>query len=341
MSPSERDECSIRPTSPDTKLGTMNAPDKHAIEISSVRKQFPTRGNGHVLAVNDVSLNVNSGEIVALLGPNGAGKTTLIDMLLGLTAPSSGKVRVFGGTAQHAVNSERVGAVLQTGGLLPDVTVRDTVRMIAATFKNPRSTNEVIREANLEKIAGRRVKKCSGGEQQRVRFALALLADPHLLVLDEPTAGMDPNARKEFWATMQNQASRGTTILFATHYLEEAQNFAERIVLMNQGRVIADGDFASLQSVISAHYVTARFDTVPAEQPELANSMSVNNSVVTFTCSDADALARYLLTKTDAHELTISHASLDDIFTELTSHNQDYGHGQDHDSESSEETVVA
>ncbi len=167
----------------------MKNTDAAAIELRDVVKSFRPRGGDEVHAVDHLDLTVQRGEVVALLGPNGAGKTTTLDMVLGFTEPTEGVVTVFGKPPRHAIAAGQVSAVLQTGGLLRDLTVRETVEMIASTFPTHRDVDEVIERAGVTTIAGRMVSKCSGGEQQRLRFALALLPDPDLIVLDEPTAG--------------------------------------------------------------------------------------------------------------------------------------------------------
>jgi len=184
-------------TSPTPTAGRSGDP---AIELRHLVKSFrPLRGSAdtEVTAVDGIDLTVGHGEVVAFLGPNGAGKTTTLDMVLGLTEPTSGTARVFGRPPRHAVVAGEVSAVLQTGGLLRDLTVRETVRMIASTYAATTPVDEVIDRAGLAALAHRRVSKCSGGEQQRLRFALALLPDPRLLILDEPTAGMDVSAHHD------------------------------------------------------------------------------------------------------------------------------------------------
>ncbi|MEJ6550241.1 ABC transporter ATP-binding protein [Corynebacterium sp. USCH3] len=276
----------------------MNTPRTAAVHTERLGKTFRGTGNRRVTALDGVDLTVDRGEIVALLGPNGAGKTTLIDLVLGLTKPTTGTVTVTGGTPRQAVTSQRVGAVMQTGGLLPDMTVEGTVAMIAATLTHPRPVAEVLEHAKLTDMRRQRVGRCSGGEQQRLRFALALLGDPELLILDEPTAGMDPANRQEFWESMRVQADRGVTVLFATHYLQEAQDFARRIVLLDAGAVIADGTPAELQD----GDVVVEYDLDGHHR-------------VTTTASDD--LARDLLAR-GATNLRISAQTLEDTFIRLT-----------------------
>ena len=209
------------------------------IHLRGLVKQFGADAETRP-AVDGIDLDIHAGEVVALLGPNGAGKTTTLDMVLGFTSPTSGQVTVLGGTPAQAIQAGRVAAVLQTGGLLRDLRVRETVELIASMYDEHPGVDEVMTRAGIVHLGDRLVQACSGGEQQRLRFALALLADPELLILDEPTTGMDVGARQEFWQAMHAEADRGRTIVFATHYLEEAEQFAERTVLLARGRVVAN-----------------------------------------------------------------------------------------------------
>ncbi len=234
--------------------------DTHApaIRTSGLRKTFGTTDGGTVVAVDAVDLVVEPGEIVAFLGPNGAGKTTTVDMLLGLTRPDAGTVEVFGTSPSEAVRAGRVSAVMQTGGLLNDFTVEETVRAIAALHGRTDRVELVLERARLTDLAQRRVEACSGGEQQRLKFALALVPDPDLVVLDEPTTGMDVGARQEFWRAMRADAALGRTIVFATHYLAEADEFAERTVLMNHGRIVHDAATTDVRAAYGGRTLTFR-----------------------------------------------------------------------------------
>ncbi|WP_416954677.1 ABC transporter ATP-binding protein [Nocardioides sp. T5] len=229
-----------------------------AIHATGLRKAFRSTDGTPVVAVDDVDLTVRPGEIVAFLGPNGAGKTTTVDMLLGLTAPDAGTIEVYGTSPADAVRQGRVSAVMQTGGLLNDFTVRETVRAIAALHGRSDRVEVVLERARLTDLAGRRVEACSGGEQQRLKFALALLPDPDLVVLDEPTTGMDVGARQEFWRAMREDAALGRTIVFATHYLAEADEFAERTVLMNHGRIVHDAPTTDVRAAYGGRTLTFR-----------------------------------------------------------------------------------
>ena len=229
-----------------------------AIQAIGLTKHFQGGGGETVTAVDGIDLTIGSGEIVAFLGPNGAGKTTTVDMFLGLTSPTGGTVEVYGASPHRAVMEGRVSAVMQTGGLLPDFTVRETVRAIAALHGRPDRVEVVIERTGLGPLANRLVKACSGGEQQRLKFALALVPDPDLVILDEPTTGMDVGARQQFWDTMRADAADGRTIVFATHYLAEADAFADRTVLMARGRIMADGPTNEVRAAYGGHTVTFR-----------------------------------------------------------------------------------
>lgn len=295
-----------------------------AVTLDGVSKVFRPR-TGSVTAVDDVSLDIAQGSVVALLGPNGAGKTTTLDMLLGLTATSSGQIQVFGRSPRQAIREGRISAVLQSGGLLRDLRVRETVELIASTFTNPIGVDEALTRAGIAHVAGRRVSKCSGGEQQRLRFALALLPDPDLLVLDEPTTGMDVTARHDFWASMHAEARRGRTIIFATHYLEEADSFAERIIMMAGGKVVADGTTREIRThvtgkVVSADLPREAVDNVTVSLNARADVVGVKteNTRVVIHTSDSDAIALALLTQYGGVDLEVTPGSLDEAFTALT-----------------------
>lgn len=299
-----------------------------AIELTDLRKSFRTR-TGTVQAVDGLDLVIGRGEVVALLGPNGAGKTTALDMILGFTDPSSGTCQVMGTAPRAAVRLGRVSAVLQTGALLDDLTVRETVAMVATQHPHHLPVDEALRRAGASEIASRRVSRCSGGEQQRLRFALSLLSEPELLVLDEPTAGMDVGARRDFWAAMHAEAERGRTILFATHYLEEAEQFADRIVVVQSGRVIADGTTEQIRAQGGTRRVTCQWDPADGDPTQLTASVEAIAEVrrqdgrVVLLGPDTDAIALHLLRSTGATDLLIQQAGLEEAFMGLTAQSQD------------------
>ena len=297
----------------------MTSSPAPAIEATALVKSF-----GAVRAVTGVDLTVRPGEIVAFLGPNGAGKTTTIDMLLGLTAPDSGEVRVFGMAPRAAIAHGLVSAVLQSGGLLKDLTVRETLDLTASLFADTRPVAEVLERAGITEIASRKVGLCSGGQQQRLRFAMALLSDPGLLILDEPTTGMDVEGRRAFWNAIRADADRGRTVLFATHYLDEADEYADRIVLMSRGTIVADGATSEIKNLVSGRIVQATLPgagTDPALVADLpgVEEITVQGDRITVHTSDSDALARHLLTRTAARDVEITPQNLESVFLALTS----------------------
>ncbi|HEY0191208.1 MAG TPA: ABC transporter ATP-binding protein, partial [Kofleriaceae bacterium] len=262
------------------------------------------------------------GQIVALLGPNGAGKSTTIDMLLGLARPDRGTARLFGLTPEAAVAGGRVAAMLQTGELVRDLSVRELVTMMAAMYPRPRRVDDVLRETGLVEIAEQRTQRLSGGQAQRVRFATALVANADLLVFDEPTVGMDVEARREFWAAIRGTAAQGKTVVFATHYLEEADAYADRIVLVARGQVIADGPASEIKARVGTRMIKASLPGV--ELAELARLPGVSGverrgDDVVLACSDSDRAIRALVaTYAAARNLEVTGARLEDAFIALT-----------------------
>ncbi|HET7385881.1 MAG TPA: ABC transporter ATP-binding protein [Nocardioidaceae bacterium] len=295
-----------------------------AIALRGVTKAF-----GHVQAVRGVDLDIAPGEVVAFLGPNGAGKTSTIDMILGLSQPTAGTVEVLGMRPRAAVARGLVSAVMQSGGLLKDLTVRETAQYTASLFASSGDVDSALATAGIADIAGRKVAKCSGGEQQRLRFALALLPDPALLLLDEPTVGMDVEGRRSFWAAIRADAEQGRTVMFATHYLEEADQYADRIVLIRKGRIVANGSGAEIKALASGRTVRASVtDAGPALTGALSalggvDSVEVRGDSVLVHAKDSDAVARYLLTRTGARDLEITAKGIEEAFLDLTADDAD------------------
>jgi ABC-2 type transport system ATP-binding protein len=239
-----------------------------------------------------------------------------------LSQPSAGSVSVYGMHPRQAIDSGRVSAVLQTGGLLKDLTIAETARYTASLFARPRPVDEVLDRAGISAIADRRVGKASGGEQQRLRFAMALLPDPDLLILDEPTTGMDVEGRRGFWSAIRQDAAKGRTVLFATHYLEEADAYADRIILLRHGVVVADGTSSEVKALAAGRTVRATLPGADQDQLEAipgADSVDIRGDTVLIHSNDSDAVARYLLTSTPAKDLEITARALEDAFIALTS----------------------
>jgi len=287
------------------------------IDLRGLAKSY-----GPVEAVRGIDVAVEPGETVALLGPNGAGKSTTIDMLLGLTRPDAGTVSVFGQTPAEAIASGAVGAMLQTGALLRDLTVRELVAMIASLYPSALHVDETLLRVGISDIADQRTQKLSGGQTQRVRFAIALVTNPQLLVLDEPTVAMDVESRRDFWTTMRDFAAQGKTVLFATHYLEEADAYADRVVLMARGRVVADGPPTEIKARVGTRTIRATLPDVDlavvSALPGVSHAERRGEAVV-LACSDSDAAIRALLARfADARDVEVSGAGLEQAFLSLT-----------------------
>ena len=288
-----------------------------AVELAGVYRHY-----GPVRAVDGIDMRLEKGEIAALLGPNGAGKTTTLDIILGLGKPDRGSVSVFGMSPASAVGRGLVSAVLQSGGLLKDLTVAETLRLTASLFPSSVPVREVLQRSGITEIADRSVGNCSGGQQQRLRFALALLPNPELLVLDEPTAGMDVEGRRDFWSAIRKDAELGRTILFATHYLEEADAYADRVVLLRQGKVVADGPATEVKNMSVGRRVQAILPNANLSELEAMSgviSAEARGDRVVISTNDSDGLARYLLNQTKAKDLEIVAHNLEDVFLALTS----------------------
>jgi ABC-2 type transport system ATP-binding protein len=286
-----------------------------AIRVEGIVKSY-----GHVQAVRGVTCEVGRGEVVALLGPNGAGKSTTLDMLLGLVHPDAGSVRLFGQRPADAIRSGQVGAMLQSGGLMPEVRVRDLLRLAHRLARHPLPVEEVVRQADIADIARHRVDKLSGGQRQRMRLALAIVEDPELVVLDEPTAGMDVAARHRFWETMRAQAHRGRTLLFATHYMEEADGAADRVLVLHEGRLLADSTPAQLKSRTGRRRLT--FSTThPGELSRLPGVVEVQQHAGTaaLVSDDSDATVHALVVGGwEPRDLEVTGLGLEQAYLSIT-----------------------
>jgi ABC-2 type transport system ATP-binding protein len=291
------------------------------VRLQSLTKSFAGE-QGPVHAVRGIDVAIEPGETVALLGPNGAGKSTTIDMMLGLLDPDAGSAAVFGVPPRDAVASGRIGAVLQSGALIRDLTVRELITMVGSLYPEPLGVDEVIARTGIEEIADRLTQKLSGGETQRARFAAALVSNPALLVLDEPTVAMDVEARRGFWVTMREFALHNRTVLFATHYLEEADAYADRIILMAHGRIVADGPPTEIKAMVGSRRIRATLpDATVADLESLPGVTRAERrgEAMVLSCSDSDTAIRGLLARfPGASDIEITGAGLEDAFVELT-----------------------
>jgi ABC-2 type transport system ATP-binding protein len=306
-------------------MATTNAAGA-GIVLSRLSKSY-----GNVHAVRSVDLAIAPGETVAILGPNGAGKTTTIEMVLGLTRPDSGTVTLFGKSPAQAVAAGAVGGMLQTGALVEYLSVRELVTMVASVYPRPLPVEQAMRLAGVTEFAERRTNKLSGGQTQRVRFAIALVSNPDLFMLDEPTAAVDVEGRREFWASIRAVAAEGKTVIFATHYLEEADAYADRIVLMARGRIVADGPATEIKAKVSGRVIRATIPVGgpadpadPADPAALAALPGVTNAerhgeAVILTCADSDRTLRALLSRFPvARDIEVAGAGIEEAFMALT-----------------------
>ncbi|MEU6085749.1 ABC transporter ATP-binding protein [Streptomyces sp. NPDC047085] len=277
---------------------------------------------GAVRAVDGIHLDIASGETVALLGRNGAGKSTTLSLLLALLEPDAGTVKLFGGEPERSVRAGRVGAMLQEARPVPRVTVGELVGFVASRYPAPMPVARALELAGIADLAGRRVDRLSGGQVQRVRFAVALAGDPALLVLDEPTAALDVEARHAFWDSMRAYARRGHTVLFSTHYLEEADAYADRIVVIDRGRIVADGTGEELRRAAGGNLVSVDLAGLDPEALALlpgVRSVEVRGGRARMRTDDSDATVIALARLDAIRALEVAPASLDDAFLALTS----------------------
>ena len=297
------------------------------VSYVNVSKQY-----GSLKAVDGLSLDLRPGETTALLGPNGAGKSTSLDMLLALRKPTSGQIKIFGSDPYHAVKSGRVGAMLQSGGLMPEVTVRELVTLVTGFHPRPEPVNTTLKRAGIDQFADQRVDRLSGGQTQRVRFALAICGKSELIVLDEPTAAMDVETRRLFWDSMKEEVAEGRTLLFATHYLEEADQAADRILVINRGRLLADGTPAEIKARAGARRLSFRLD--PVDEPFLFGlpglvNLEVRHDFVQIQTTDSDAtLYAVLNAGLRPHEIEVTSLGLEQAFIAITAED-DRANGKD------------
>jgi ABC-2 type transport system ATP-binding protein len=274
--------------------------------------------HGDVLAVDRLDLRIGEGETVALLGPNGAGKSSTVSAVLGLVRPSAGTVRVLGRSPSDAVRAGCVGAMLQHGGLPGEARVGEVVHLVRSSYPDPWPPADLAATTGIDGLLGRPVDALSGGQRQRVMLALALAGQPPLLLLDEPTSAMDVEGRRAFWGTMRGLAARGTTVVFATHHLEEADAVADRVVVMAGGRLVADGSSAAVRSAVSGRTVRFTAERLPGHLPGVT-SVTRQGATVALATGDVEATLRALLDiGVPLADLDVRGASLEDAVLTLT-----------------------
>jgi len=291
--------------------------DTALARLSGVRKRY-----GETVALAGLDLEVRPGELLAVLGPNGAGKTTAIALMLGLQRPDAGEVELFGRSPLDLAARRGVGVMMQEV-MLPDaLKVRELVAMTQAYYPDPLTLAETIALAGIEKIAQRPYIKLSGGQKRQAQFALAICGRPRLLFLDEPTTGLDVTARETMWAALRGIVARGTSIVLTTHYIEEAQALADRVVVMAKGRQVATGTVAEMRALVArkrVDCVTALSAAAIAAWPEVTSAIAGENRQIAITTPDAEAVVRRLLAADPGlSELEVRRAGLSEAFAELT-----------------------
>jgi ABC-2 type transport system ATP-binding protein len=302
------------------ETGSLDAPatepGRSVATLTNITKRF-----GNTVALDGLSLALRPGEIVALLGPNGAGKSTAIKILLGLSAATSGITRVFGSNPRTTATRTRVGAMLQTTRISEMLRVHEHIDLFRSYYPNPMPVSEILRIAQLQGIEDRLFGQLSGGQKQRVLFALAICGNPDLIFLDEPTVGLDIESRRALWQQIRSLSAQGKTILLTTHYLEEADPLAHRIIVINKGRVISEGTPAEIKRTSGGR--TIRCQT--RLSPEFLHTLPTVTSVVhTETCvsivaSDAETVLREMLLRDETLSgLEITSPALEDAFLALT-----------------------
>jgi ABC-2 type transport system ATP-binding protein len=284
--------------------------------LNRVSKKFE-----HTTALDGINLNIHAGELVALLGPNGAGKTTAVKLLLGLASPTAGRVSVFGGNPLNAEVRTRTGAMLQVAKVPETLRVREHIDLFSSYYPAPLSLRETLSIAKLEEIRDREFGELSGGQKQRVLFALALCGDPDLIFLDEPTVGMDVEARRLLWQQIRKLVDRGKTVLLTTHYLEEADALADRIVVINRGRIIAEGSPVEIKSRTSGQKIRCRSDLTIDVLQSLPGVLEASKSGpwVEIRATAAESVLRELLLRDAAvNGIEVTSAGLEEAFLALT-----------------------
>jgi ABC-2 type transport system ATP-binding protein len=293
----------------------MNPELPAAVDLRGVSFRY-----GRIRAVDGLTLTIRPGEVVALLGPNGAGKSTTINLMLGVLAPDTGTVRISGTAPAQAIRQGRIGAMPQEGGLVPRTTVAELIRFLHGLYPDPMPVAEVLAIAGLADLAGRTVERLSGGQAQRLRFAMALVGHPDLLVLDEPTAALDVASRREFWAAMRGYARSNRTIVFSTHYLEEADDNADRIVVIAGGRAIADGTSDEIKKVVAGRTVSFDLTGTSAGLDRLPGvvAVEIRGDRAHLSTTDSDATVVALAGAGLVRDLEVVGAGLEEAFMTLT-----------------------
>lgn len=287
-----------------------------AAELRGVSKRY-----GQVTALDGVDMTLAAGQVTAILGPNGAGKTTAVRLILGLAQPTSGTVRLLGYDPLATAARQRVGVMLQVSNVPETLRVAEHVELFSSYYPSPLPASEIIEAAGLAGLEQRAFGTLSGGQRQRLLFALAICGDPDFLVLDEPTVGLDVEARRGFWVEMRRLVSRGRSLLLTTHYIEEAEALADRIVILQGGRIIADGSPADIKARVAGRSIRCVTNLSPAELKTIPGVRGVRQEkqATVVVAAEVESVVRELLARDSSlAELEIARANLEDAFLELT-----------------------
>jgi len=274
-----------------------------------------------ITALDGLNLSLHAGEIVALLGPNGAGKSTAVRLMLGLAAPTSGSIRIFGGNPRNAQSRTRVGAMLQAARITDNLRVREHIDLFRSYYPTPLPVAEIVRIAQLQGIEGRLFGTLSGGQKQRLLFALALCGNPDLIFLDEPTVGLDIEARRGLWQQIRQLKANGKTVLLTTHYLEEADALADRIIVVNRGRVVSQGTPAEIKRRSGGRRIRCQtsLSLASLEALEGVTGVEIADGFTTVTAHNAESVVRHMLLHDEQlANLEIASPALEDAFLALT-----------------------
>ena len=297
--------------------------ERYVAQLERVTKRY-----GHVLALDEVTLRVRPGEVLALLGPNGAGKTTAVSTLLGLLRPDAGAVSLFGASPDDVAAKVRVGAMLQISGVPPTLTVREHVESFAAYYPAPLPVERALELAGLKEVANRQYGKLSGGQKQRLHFAIAMIGNPDLLFLDEPTTGLDVESRRSFWLQVRQFLAGGRTVVLTTHYLEEADALADRIVLLDHGRVLAEGTPASIKARTAGRRIRAvtRLDDATLKAlPGVVRLERIGAAAELLSTAAEDTVRSLLIRDENLSDLEVTGVGLEDAFLSYTRNNHTNG----------------
>ena len=298
----------------------------HGVQVSGLSPVVASlervnKNYGAVRALNGVDFRVRAGEVVALLGPNGAGKTTAVKLLLGLLQPNGGKVRVFGGDPTNPENRMRTGAMLQVGRVPETLRVREHIDLFSTYYEKPMGLAGVLSVAGLENLKNRKFGDLSGGQKQRVLFALAICGDPDLLFLDEPTVGLDVEARRMLWDQLRQLVRRGKTVLLTTHYLQEADALADRVAVINKGEIIAEGTPSEIKAQTAGKKIRCITSVSLSELRRIAGVTEVreDREAVEIHTAEAEPVLRELFARdASVSGLEVTSAGLEEAFLALT-----------------------